>query len=1350
MSRPSKIVLISAGSVILLLLVILVAGVFIARSDWLREKVRERVIAEVENATGGRVEIGAFRFDWHTLTAELDQFVIHGTEPPSVPPLLRTQKLIVGLKIISLWKRDIDIARLEADSPQTYLIVHPDGTTNVPEPKIPRKTNKNGVETILDLAVKQFLLQNGSIEVHAEGKPPKITPWNAAGENLRSHITYDAAGPSYRGDISMQPLRLKWNGYEQIPVNVSTSLVLDKNRLQVSNAKLETPESRIELSGRVENFTTPVATLQYDARLSVAEAGRVLHLRSRQSGTVQLGGNARYASATDYSVTGNLHATNLEIRQGTTHLRNVRADSSLYVDPKKIALTGMRIAALGGQILGRAEVLDMQKVRAEGKLEHFDVREMVALVSPQKTPWDGVISGPFDFNASLREGSLQNRSIVASTRLTISPAGSGAPVRGLIDAKYNGQSDTVDLGNSFVALPATRLDFAGVLGKQLTVHLQSTDLNDLLPALQTASASAPKTLPVALQNGAVVFDGAVTGSLSAPRIQGHLAAQNFVYSNQKVDSLTADIALQNSGAQVSNGLLTYQAERAQFAGAVGLKDWKAEDNQPVTANIAVQNAQIPDLLALAGQKNIPVQGTLNAAAQVSGTVGDPHATMNLNVGKGSIYDEPFDRLTAKADYVNGGMQVLTAQMNAGPKQIDLKASFQHAPTDFLAGKIAFDVKSNQMALAQFQTIKKYQPGISGNVQVNLEGSANLTRFKPAADKPEETRFELGSLNGDITAAGLQVEGRALGDTHLTAKTQGTILTAHLDSDVAHSVIRGDGQWQLTGDYPGDAQITFSKVDLAALRALAIPAKTGDNLNFGGSVEGKLTVSGPALKPESLKSTLEIPQLEIHPLPAPGMNAQVASLSLKNEGPVRVAMANNVIRVESAHFVGRETDITLVGQVALSQKNPLELHVHGTLDLALLKSFSQDLDSSGSVVANANIRGSFAQPQIAGRMDLKDANFSIVDLPNGLTHANGTVLFDGSRATVEKLTAESGGGKVNLAGFVALAGTTLAFRVEATANEVRVRYPEGASTVADASLTLTGTNDRSVLSGTVTILRTGFNPRTDLGSVLSTAGAPAKTPTAQTGILGGMQFDVQIDTSPDISFQTSVAEGLQAEASLRLRGSGSNPVLLGRINITQGEMTFFGNKYVINQGTISFFNPVKLEPILNIDLDTHARGVDVTITVSGPIDKLNVSYRSDPPLQFSDIVALLATGRAPNDPTIAARQTGTPQTWQQMGASAIVGQAIANPVAGRLQRFFGVSKLKIDPLLTGVTGNPQARLTVEQQVTPDLTFTYITDVASTSTQIIRVELAFNRHWSAVLLREENGYVGLDFLYKKRFN
>jgi translocation and assembly module TamB len=307
-----------------------------------------------------------------------------------------------------------------------------------------------------------------------------------------------------------------------------------------------------------------------------------------------------------------------------------------------------------------------------------------------------------------------------------------------------------------------------------------------------------------------------------------------------------------------------------------------------------------------------------------------------------------------------------------------------------------------------------------------------------------------------------------------------------------------------------------------------------------------------------------------------------------------------------------------------------------------------------------------------------------------------------------------------------------------------------STIADASLNLTGTSDRSMLAGTITVRRTGFNPESDVSSLLAKSAEPVRTPSARTGFLGGMNFDVQINTSFDTQFETSLTQNLQAEANLRLRGTATNPALIGRVNITQGQVVFFGTRFTINQGSIAFYNPLRVEPVLNVDLETRARGVDVMLTVSGPLNKLNLTPRSDPPLQFNEIVALLATGRAPtSDPALLAAQSTTPQSWQQMGASALLGQAISSPVAGRLQRFFGVSNLRIDPTLPGLETNPQARLTLEQQVTPDLTFTYITNVTTSNPQVVRVEWSFSKQWSAVALREENGLFGLDFFYKRRF-
>jgi len=309
-------------------------------------------------------------------------------------------------------------------------------------------------------------------------------------------------------------------------------------------------------------------------------------------------------------------------------------------------------------------------------------------------------------------------------------------------------------------------------------------------------------------------------------------------------------------------------------------------------------------------------------------------------------------------------------------------------------------------------------------------------------------------------------------------------------------------------------------------------------------------------------------------------------------------------------------------------------------------------------------------------------------------------------------------------------------------------------VADAQLDFTGTSERSMLAGTITIRRASVNVQSDFGTLMARSSEPVRTPATATGFLAGLNYDVQIQTAPDIQFESAVTQGVQFDANLRVRGTAANPALLGRINITEGQLIFFGTKYTINQGSITFANAVKIEPVVNVDLATKARGVDITLTISGPLSKPNVTPRSDPPMQFSEIVSVLTTGLNPAADTAKVGPTAGSSPTQQTTATALLGQVIASPVSGRLQRFFGISKLRIDPsldaaLTNGVQYNPQARLTLEQQVSPDVTFTYITNITTANPQVVSLEWSVSKQWSVVALREENGLFGLDFYFKKRF-
>src|SRR4029077_567632 len=178
------------------------------------------------------------------------------------------------------------------------------------------------------------------------------------------------------------------------------------------------------------------------------------------------------------------------------------------------------------------------------------------------------------------------------------------------------------------------------------------------------------------------------------------------------------------------------------------------------------------------------------------------------------------------------------------------------------------------------------------------------------------------------------------------------------------------------------------------------------------------------------------------------------VSLQNQGPIVATLDRGVIHIQSAHVVGPQTDLQVSGTAPL-HGDDMNLDAHGNANLALLRTLSPDVDSSGSVTLAASVRGTMANPRISGQIELRNGTLTYADIGNGLANANGTIQFNGNSASFRNLTAESGGGKLTLSGFVALRdGVRLGLR--ASASKVRLRLQQGVSAVANGNINLTGT------------------------------------------------------------------------------------------------------------------------------------------------------------------------------------------------------------------------------------------------------------------------------------------------------
>lgn len=541
------------------------------------------------------------------------------------------------------------------------------------------------------------------------------------------------------------------------------------------------------------------------------------------------------------------------------------------------------------------------------------------------------------------------------------------------------------------------------------------------------------------------------------------------------------------------------------------------------------------------------------------------------------------------------------------------------------------------------------------------------------------------------------------------------------------------------------EVRFERIGLSTLYALS--AKTLPP-GIQGFAQGGLKFYGPLGNPESLHATLQVDHLEFSSQIKLSDSPEAAApdFVFRNSAPVVLEMANGGATVRSFQIAGKNTGLSITGSAAPQN---IDLKVVGSADLQIFKLFDPNVTSSGLSNVSASIGGTFRDPLVSGTLELKDGSFFLRDIPNGLSAVNGTVTFNRNRATLQKMTATSGGGELSLGGFLSFgAGTPLVYHLEGSAHDVRVRYAGSISVTANSALRLSGTSTSSILSGTLTISRVVFNPNTDVGNLLASFGNGSANPTGDSGFLTGLHLDVAIESAPNLQLSTALSRDVQAEIALRLRGTPDHPVLLGSLTANQGDIKVFGTRYSINRGEVNFVNAVTIEPTLDLDLETQTRGISVDITISGTFSKLNLNYRSDPPLQPRDIIALLTVGRAPTVTNASNQQAVTDTSALQSGANTVLGQAIS-PVSNRLSKLFGITNIKIDPLVQGITNTPQARLTLEQQISRDITVTYVTNLSQTSEQIFRMEWALSRQFSLVALRDDNGEFGIDFQWKKRF-
>jgi autotransporter translocation and assembly factor TamB len=403
------------------------------------------------------------------------------------------------------------------------------------------------------------------------------------------------------------------------------------------------------------------------------------------------------------------------------------------------------------------------------------------------------------------------------------------------------------------------------------------------------------------------------------------------------------------------------------------------------------------------------------------------------------------------------------------------------------------------------------------------------------------------------------------------------------------------------------------------------------------------------------------------------------------------------------FASNRGALTLAGTLplqlkplALGPKNrPLNLRLTADhVDLAAFDPLTNRYATmTGTLQATASATGLAGNPVLGGSATLRGASvhspFETVplnDVAADLTLAQDTVTLSRFRGSLGSgdVVAKASAHVVPAVGLRSNPGFqysgTIAF------NSANVDVPDWISGTLNGNFSLTKSGVNPFLDGTITAsdalvpfsaiytLATAFGQGSAPSAPGPVPGVPSPLPgrtVAYAGSIYGGGFHLvsseapatpkpSILSLPTMHLNVTAAAGkrvrikggamdLTAAGKLTIGGQLSAPKLDGAFSSTRGQVTYFDTVFRIDSGTVTFDSSQGLLPSLDVRATTNTGGSQITLAISGRVDRLNTDMSSNPSMSRDEIAATLlhasvVTGLTSSPSQAQAVLTGEAQAY----------------------------------------------------------------------------------------------------------
>ena len=899
--------------------------------------------------------------------------------------------------------------------------------------------------------------------------------------------------------------------------------------------------------------------------------------------------------------------------------------------------------------------------------------------------------------------------------------------------EYRATNAELALERGHLATPSTRIAFQGrtAWGADTRIPFEVASSNwqesDRLMAAVMTAAGAP-TDPFAV-DGYGTLDGILLGDLALPRIEAAFAGGGVRAWNVEWGAGRGEFLVENAYLDVIRGEFRRGDGVLRVDGQFSLARPRNDGGEEMNALVQLESFPAASIRAAFGlREGYLIDGPATGEMRLYGAYRRLFGVGRLRLDQPTAYGEPFDSAAADLRFEGTGVRLNGLDIRKGAGSAT-GAAFIEWDASY-----SFNLDARDVDVGTLEFLPALPRPPSGTVAGIASGAGFL-------DNP---RYAVRATISDLRIGDEEVG-------HITGQLDVRDGEVRLDLEGASSTVAfsAAGRVSLAGAQEADLSLRVADWSLDPYVRMFVPEWSPYTKAV---LSGSLDVVGELRNWDRLDATATIQRMDL----------SLLDYEIRNEGPIRLTLDRRVIGIDQLRLTGAGTALDLAGVVDLAS-DEVSVGVDGNANLDILQGMFQSLRGAGSAVVDAEVAGTVRQPVLTGQAAVRDGRIRHISLPHALERINGRIIFERGAIRFDDMVASMGSGPVQLGGRAGVDGLQLGeLGITASGRDMQLRFPEGFRSNVDTDLVLRGPPDRPVLAGTVDVRDAVLFDGLDAAGGLFGGGAAGGDARAEEPGLP-LSFDVRIDAPSSLRIDNDLAR-IVSSAELTLQGTYDRPVLLGTVEIERGTAFFEGNRYRLNHGTIGFANLNRIEPFVDVEVETDVRvpgqTYRVMVRATGTPDGLVPALSSDPPLPEVDVLSLLL-GDTRDPQSADLRAARAPELAQQQrfqaGAARLLTSPLSSSVGRVVQDSFGVDTFQITPSLGGDPSsrqsaelNPTARMLIGKRISDRTHVTLSRAISGANRDLIVVlEHDQSERMTWILSQNEDRTYALDFRVRHAF-